>query len=83
MKYVSEDRSIVVIGVVYNFIKINNLMADFEGFFFSVEGGEIRVRGVEIEAKAALSASVNVVGFYIYIDAEYIIDIIYKGNTFV
>ncbi|SQD06740.1 ferrichrome outer membrane transporter [Escherichia coli] len=61
MKYVPEDRPIVVTGAVYNLTKTNNLMADPEGSFFSVEGGEIRARGVEIEAKAALSASVNVV----------------------
>lgn len=56
-------------------------MADPEGSFFSVEGGEIRARGVEIEAKAALSASVNVVGSYTYTDAEYTTDTTYKGNT--
>ncbi len=61
--------------------KTNNLMADPEGSFFSVEGGEIRARGVEIEAKAALSASVNVVGSYTYTDAEYTTDTTYKGNT--
>jgi outer membrane receptor protein involved in Fe transport len=51
------------------------------GSFFSVEGGEIRSRGVELEAKAALSASVNVVGSYTYTDAEYTTDTNYKGNT--
>ncbi|MCG3005635.1 TonB-dependent receptor, partial [Escherichia coli] len=66
VKYVPEDRPIVVTGAVYNLTKTNNLMADPEGSFFSVEGGEIRARGVEIEAKAALSASVNVVGSYTY-----------------
>lgn len=81
MKYVPEDRPIVVTGAVYNLTKTNNLMADPEGSFFSVEGGEIRARGVEIEAKAALSASVNVVGSYTYTDAEYTTDTTYKGNT--
>lgn len=71
VKYVPEDRPIVVTGAVYNLTKTNNLMADPEGSFFSVEGGEIRARGVEIEAKAALSASVNVVGSYTYTDAEF------------
>ena len=81
VKYVPEDRPIVVTGAVYNLTKTNNLMADPEGSFFSVEGGEIRARGVEIEAKAALSASVNVVGSYTYTDAEYTTDTTYKGNT--
>ncbi|HFI2541445.1 TPA: ferrichrome porin FhuA [Escherichia coli] len=81
VKYVPEDRPIVVAGALYQLTKTNNLMADPNGSLFSVEGGEIRARGVELEAKAALSASVNVVGSYTYTDAEYTTDTTYKGNT--
>lgn len=81
VKYVPSDRPIVITGAVYQLTKTNNLMADPAGSFFSVEGGEIRARGVELEAKAALSASVNVVGSYTYTDAEYTTDTNYKGNT--
>lgn len=81
VKYVPNDRPIVVTGALYQLTKTNNLMADPNGSYFSVEGGEIRARGVEIEAKAALSASINVVGSYTYTDAEYTTDTNYKGNT--
>ncbi|MCE0813732.1 ferrichrome porin FhuA [Buttiauxella sp. S04-F03] len=81
LKYVPSDRPIVLTGAVYQLTKTNNLMADPAGSFFSVEGGEIRARGVEVEAKAALSASVNVVGSYTYTEAEYTTDTNYKGNT--
>ncbi|HAO2963169.1 TPA: ferrichrome porin FhuA [Escherichia coli] len=81
VKYVPEHRPIVVTGALYQLTKTNNLMADPNGSLFSVEGGEIRARGVELEAKAALSASVNVVGSYTYTDAEYTTDTTYKGNT--
>lgn len=81
VKYVPNDRPIVITGALYQLTKTNNLMADPAGSFFSVEGGEIRSRGVEIEAKAALSASVNVVGSYTYTDAQYTTDTTYKGNT--
>ena len=81
VKYVPEDRPIVVTGALYQLTKTNNLMADPNGSLFSVEGGEIRARGVELEAKAALSASVNVVGSYTYTDAEHTTDTTYKGNT--
>ncbi|EPA9427590.1 ferrichrome porin FhuA [Escherichia coli] len=81
VKYVPEDRPIVVTGALYQLTKTNNLMADPNGSLFSVEGGEIRARGVELEAKAALSASVYVVGSYTYTDAEYTTDTTYKGNT--
>lgn len=81
VKYVPSDRPIVFTGAVYQLTKTNNLMGDPAGSFFSVEGGEIRSRGVELEAKAALSASVNLVGSYTYTDAEYTTDTNYKGNT--
>lgn len=81
VKYVPNDRPIVVTGALYQLTKTNNLMADPAGSFFSVQGGEIRARGVELEAKAALSASVNLVGSYTYTDAEYTTDTTYKGNT--
>lgn len=82
VKYVPSDRPIVLTGAVYQLTKTNNLMGDpTPGSFFSVEGGEIRSRGFELEAKAALSASVNVVGSYTYTDAEYTTDTNYKGNT--
>ncbi|MDM2911185.1 ferrichrome porin FhuA [Citrobacter sp. Cpo012] len=81
VKYVPSDRPIVLTGAVYQLTKTNNLMADPNGSIWSVEGGEIRSRGVEIETKAALSASVNVVGSYTYTDAEYTTDTNYKGNT--
>lgn len=81
VKYVPKDRPIVITGALYQLTKTNNLMADPAGSFFSVDGGEIRARGVEIEAKAALSASVNIVGSYTYTDVEYTTDTKYKGNT--
>lgn len=81
VKYVPNDRPIVITGAVYQLTKTNNLMADPAGSFFSVEGGGIRSRGVEVEAKAALSASINVVGSYTYTDAQYTTDTNYKGNT--
>ncbi|HDY2856791.1 TPA: ferrichrome porin FhuA [Escherichia coli] len=81
VKYVPEDRPIVLTGALYQLTKTNNLMADPNNPNFSIEGGEIRARGVELEAKTALSASVNVVGSYTYTDAEYTTDTTYKGNT--
>ncbi|MGE2092014.1 ferrichrome porin FhuA [Escherichia coli] len=81
VKYVPEDRPIVLTGALYQLTKTNNLMADPNNPNFSIEGGEIRARGVELEAKAALSASVNVLGSYTYTDAEYTTDTTYKGNT--
>ena len=52
-------RPVVVTGAVYNLTKTNNLMADPDGFLYrKLQRGEIRARGVEIEAKAALNRRV-------------------------
>ncbi|WP_039057404.1 ferrichrome porin FhuA [Enterobacter sp. Bisph1] len=81
VKYSPKDQPIVLTGALYQLTKSNNLMADPNGSIWSVEGGEIRARGVEIEAKAALSANLNMVGSYTYTQAEYTTDTTYKGNT--
>lgn len=81
VKYVPKDMPVVVTGALYQLTKTNNLMADPAGSFFSVQGGEIRARGVELEAKAAVSANINLLASYTYTDAEYTTDTSYKGNT--
>lgn len=81
VKYSPSDRPIVLTGALYQLTKSNNLMADPAGSVWSVEGGKVRSRGVELEAKAALSANLNVVGSYTYTQAEYTTDTTLKGNT--
>ncbi len=45
-----------------------------------VPAGEIRCAGVELEAKAALTANINMTASYTYTDAEYTKTLI-EGNT--
>jgi iron complex outermembrane receptor protein len=80
VKYVPKDRPIVLTGAVYQLTKTNNLMGDPAGSFYSVEGGEIRARGVELKRKRhSLPASTWSV--LIPIPTEYTTDTNYKGNT--
>jgi iron complex outermembrane receptor protein len=71
VKYVPKDMPVVVTAAVYQLTKDNNLTADPANRRFSVQGGEIRSRGVELEAKAAVNANINVTAAYSYTDAEY------------
>lgn len=48
---------------------------------FSVQSGEVRSRGVEIEGKASLTSNLNVLASYAYLDARITEDNRYKGNT--
>ncbi len=81
VKYVPKDRPIVITGALYQLTKNKNLTADPVNKNFSIQSGEIRSRGVELEAKAALSASVNMTASYTYTDAEYTKDTQLQGRT--
>ncbi|TPE16983.1 ferrichrome porin FhuA [Pantoea vagans] len=81
VKYVPKDRPVVVTAAVYQLTKTKNLTAEPGNVLFSVQSGEIRSRGVELEAKAALNANVNLTASYTYTDAEYTEDTLLKGKT--
>lgn len=81
VKYVPKDRPIVITTSVYQITKNKNLTVDPANSSFSVQSGEIRSRGVEFEAKAAVNANINVTAAYAYTDAEYTHDTTLKGRT--
>lgn len=83
VKYVPKDRPVVLTAALYQLTKTKNLTADPDTKNHpnsSVQSGEIRSRGVELEAKAALNANVNLTASYTYTDAEYTEDTQLKGK---
>lgn len=48
---------------------------------YSIQTGEIRSRGIELEGKASLSEHFNLLASYAYTDAEITEDTTYQGNT--
>ncbi|RSW78009.1 ferrichrome porin FhuA [Klebsiella aerogenes] len=83
VKYVPKDMPVVVTGAVYQLTKSDTLMADPNNALNQVPAGEIRSRGVELEAKAALNANINMTASYTYTDAIYTKDTNLKGKTVV
>ncbi|WP_034460879.1 ferrichrome porin FhuA [Buttiauxella noackiae] len=81
MKYVPKDMPVVITGAVYQLTKTDTLMADPTNALNQVPAGEVRARGVELEAKAAINANINMTASYTYTDAEYTKDTNLKGNT--
>lgn len=81
VKYIPKDRPVVITGAIYQLTKTNNLTGDPTAPLFSVQGGEIRSRGAELEAKAALNANINITAGYSYTDAEYTEDNFLRGKT--
>ncbi len=80
VKYVPSDRPIVVTASVFQITKDKNLTADPRDANFSIMGGEIRSRGFELEAKAALTANIDMTAAYSYTDAEYTEDTKYQNK---
>ncbi|PIJ49801.1 ferrichrome porin FhuA [Erwinia sp. OLTSP20] len=81
VKYVPKDRPIVITGALFQLTKDKNLTTDPANSGFNVQSGEIRSRGIELEAKAALTANVNMVASYTYTDAVYTHDTKYQDRT--
>ncbi|ENT2951420.1 TPA: ferrichrome porin FhuA [Klebsiella aerogenes] len=82
VKYVPKDMPVVVTAAVYQLTKDKNLTADPNDptGLFSVQTGEIRSRGFELEAKAAVNANINLTAAYSYTDAEYTHDTVFEGK---
>lgn len=80
IKYIPNDRPISLTAAVYQLTKDKNLTANPADAAFSVQSGEIRSRGVELEAKAAVNANINVTASYTYTDAKYTHDTNFEGK---
>ncbi|WP_313448022.1 ferrichrome porin FhuA [Pseudescherichia sp.] len=80
VKYVPKALPVTVTAAVFQLTKDKNLTADPSDSAFSVQGGEIRSRGFELEAKAALTSNINLTAAYSYTDAEYTDDTLYEGK---
>lgn len=81
IKYTPKDYAVVVTGALFQLTKTNNLMTDPTNPNNQVPAGEIRVRGAELEAKAALNLNINLTASYTWTDAEYTKDTDLKGNA--
>lgn len=80
VKYLPKDMPVSVTASVYQLTKDKNLTPDPENTLFSIQSGEIRSRGFELEAKAAVNANINVTAAYTFTDAEYTHDTVYGGK---
>lgn len=80
IKYVSNDRPLVLTAAIYQLTKDNNLTTDPVHSTFSIQTGEIRSRGIELEAKAALTQDINIIASWAMTDAKYTKDTTLQGK---
>jgi iron complex outermembrane receptor protein len=80
VKYIPDNGLISTTLSVFQLTKDKNLSSDPEHVLYSIQNGEQRSRGIELETKAALTENVDIIGSYSYTDAEYTKDTLYQGN---
>lgn len=80
IKYIPDNQLISATLSVFQLTKDKNLSSDPEHILYSIQNGEQRSRGIELETKAALTENVDIIGSYSYTDAEYTKDTLYQGN---
>ncbi|NMP27807.1 ferrichrome porin FhuA [Rahnella sp. SAP-1] len=80
VKYIPHDQPISLTAAVFQLTKDNNITVDPSDASFSVQSGVIRSRGLELEAKAAVNANVNVIASYTFTNAKYTHDTNYQGQ---
>lgn len=83
IKYIPRDLPISGAIAVYQLTKDNNKTLDPSdpNGIYSVQTGEMRSRGLELEAKAALTANINMMASYTYTAAKYNKDTTLQGNA--
>lgn len=68
IRYQPKNRDVSFLASVYELRRQNVLTNDLENFGESIQRGEIRSRGLELEAKASVTRTVDLVANYAYND---------------
>jgi iron complex outermembrane receptor protein len=64
------SRDLAINGAVFDITEKNRLAADPNNPFLSVQTGEARIRGAELEVIATVFQNVELIGAYTYLDTE-------------
>jgi iron complex outermembrane receptor protein len=71
IRYQPPGVNALFTAAVFDLRRQNVLTTDPQNIAFSVQTGEVRTRGAELEARATLATGVNVIASYTYLDSEY------------
>lgn len=70
LRYSPEGSGQMLSGAIFSIEKTNVLTSDPLNTGFSVQTGKVRYRGVELEARGALTEQLSVIAGYSYLDAK-------------
>jgi iron complex outermembrane receptor protein len=71
VKYQPPGTNSLFTAAVFELTRSNLLTTDPDRPGFSVQSGEARSRGIELEAKVGLTDQLDLIGAYTYLDTEY------------
>ena len=71
VRYQPPGVNALFTAAAFDLRRQNVLTTDPQDIRYSVQTGEIRTRGAELEARATLAAGVNLVASYTFLDSEY------------
>ncbi|AGT10755.1 TonB-dependent siderophore receptor [Paracoccus aminophilus] len=70
LRYAPTDRNLLISGAIFDITKTNVLTSDPSNPGFSVQTGEVRHRGLELEARGNLTEQLSLIGGYTYLDPK-------------
>lgn len=70
LRYEVPGRNLMLSAAVYQLTQTNTLVTDPVNTDFSAQLGEVRSRGVELEARGEITPNANVIAAYSYTDAQ-------------
>ncbi|OLS51304.1 TonB-dependent siderophore receptor [Rhodovulum sulfidophilum] len=80
LRYAPEGKPVMVTLSAFQLTQENVLTPDPVNTSFNTQTGEVRVRGIELEAKAELPHGFSLIGSWAYSDAEITEDNRHRGN---
>ncbi|MGK6320329.1 TonB-dependent siderophore receptor [Sphingomonas sp. DT-204] len=69
IRYIPPGKATTISGAVYQLTQRNVVTPDPENVSYSIQTGEVRSRGVELEAKTLIGGVFNLITSYTYTDA--------------
>ncbi|XDZ52245.1 TonB-dependent siderophore receptor [Neisseriaceae bacterium CLB008] len=83
LKYHPEGSKTMLSAALFQLNQTNVKTSDAEHLGFNKQAGEVRTRGLDLQATLALTRQLNMMASYTYLDNELIKDTKFEGNSLV
>lgn len=81
IKYSPEGSNMLLSAAIFELKQTNVKTADALHLGFNTQTGEVRTRGIDLQAAMEVTPNINVIAGYTYLDNEILEDTRYEGNS--